>query len=283
MTTKTDAPSIGPAEIDFVTKLVATKIGVQLEGKDYLIESRLAPVARKLGLADASALISKVRMGDRVAEGAVIDAMTTNETSFFRDQHPFETLTGHIIPDLLAKRGPGSGLSIWNAACSSGQESYTLAMQLFEKFPTVAKSPRTKILSTDVSPVMVQRTKAGEYSRFEVNRGLPTSLAMKYFEQDGRQWRVKPELKAMVDAREFNLLDPMTNFVRMDLVLVRNVLIYFPRDTKRAILERIRTQVLKPDGWLMLGASESTLGIDDGFEPRRIGDSTFFCVRGANR
>ncbi|MCP3938870.1 MAG: protein-glutamate O-methyltransferase CheR [Actinomycetia bacterium] len=282
MTVKVDASTTMSArDLEFIERLVSSKIGVQLDGKAYLIESRLTPLCRRFDVPEIGSLVSKMRRGDRQIENAVIDAMTTNETSFFRDQHPFESLATHVIPDLVKKRGASSGISIWNAACSSGQESYTLALQLFERFPSIAKSSQTKILSTDVSPEMVQRTKMGEYSRFEVNRGLSTGLAMKYFVQDGRQWQAKPEVRALVDTREFNLLESMSALPRMDLVLVRNVLIYFPREVKRSILERIRTQVLKPDGWLMLGASESTLGTDDGFESRRLGESTFFCARGA--
>ncbi|MFK8024016.1 MAG: protein-glutamate O-methyltransferase CheR [Ilumatobacter sp.] len=276
MSTVHNAPTAAPADLDAFIALVDKEIGVQLVGKEYLIESRLQPVALELGLSSVADLLSKIRRGDRAASGRAIEAMTTNETSFFRDQHPFEMLAKHVLPEAAAR----GRLTIWNGACSSGQESYTLAMAIIDNVPSLAMPGRTKIVSTDVSPEMVQRTKAGKYSRFEVNRGLPTNLAVKHFDQTGRSWTAKPALRSMIDAREMNLLGPWRGIPTCDVVLLRNVLIYFTLPVRKDILRRIRTEVLKPGGCLLLGASETTNGIDDGYESRRVGTSTFYYSRG---
>ena len=277
-TTGTAEGTLSAADIDFFVGLVDRKIGVQLSGKEYLIESRLQPLAREHGLGSAAEVVAAMRRGDRAVETAAVEAMTTNETSFFRDQHPFETLVTDVIPDLVSTTG--GRLTIWNGACSSGQESYTLAMSIRDHFPDLVLPGRTTILSTDVSPQMVERTKAGRYSRFEVNRGLPANQAVKHFDQDGRNWVARAELRSMIDARELNLLEPWVGLPKCDLVLLRNVLIYFTVPVKQDILRRIRTDVLKPGGCLLLGASETTVGIDDGYESRRVGGSTFYYPKG---
>ncbi len=274
MSTTSTEPTIRPADVAYFSDLVDRSIGVQLAGKEYLIESRLQPVARELGLDHATAVIAAIRGGDARAESAAIEAMTTNETSFYRDQHPFESLASEVIPELVDSAG--GRLTVWNGACSSGQESYTLAMTIREHFPDLTLPGRTTIISTDVSPAMVERTAAGTYSRFEVNRGLPAEKAVSYFDQDGRNWVAKPELRSMNRAREMNLLEPWRGLPKCDLVLLRNVLIYFTPEKKREVLQRIRTDVLKPHGCLVVGSSETTVGIDDGFEPRRTAASTFY-------
>ena len=277
-TTGTAEGTLSAADIDFFVGLVDRKIGVQLSGKEYLIESRLQPLAREHGLGSAAEVVAAMRRGDRAVETAAVEAMTTNETSFFRDQHPFETLVTDVIPDLVSTTG--GRLTIWNGACSSGQESYTLAMSIRDHFPDLVLPGRTTILSTDVSPQMVERTKAGRYSRFEINRGLPATQSVKQFDQDGRNWVARAELRSMIDARELNLLEPWVGLPKCDLVLLRNVLIYFTVPVKQDILRRIRTDVLKPGGCLLLGASETTVGIDDGYESRRVGGSTFYYPKG---
>lgn len=272
--------SLSPDSLQFFCKLIDDRVGIQLAGKEYLIESRLQPLLREFKLDSAEELIERLRRGDKRIEGAAVDSMTTNETSFFRDQHPFETLANSVIPDMRTKANL-RGLSIWNGACSSGQESYTLAMTLKEHFPEWCGTGRAKIISTDVSPQMVERTKSGTYSRFEINRGLPASHAVKYFEQSGRNWVAKPDLRSMIDAREMNLLKPWVGIPKCDVVLLRNVLIYFTVEKKQDILRRIRTTVLAPHGCLILGASETTVGLDANFETRRVGKSTFHFVKGA--
>ncbi len=268
---------LSTADLDYFVQLVNQHIGVQLEGKGYLIESRLQPLARDFSESSVGSLISRMRRGDAAVVDAAVEAMTTNETSFFRDQHPFATLVEEVVPEL--RRQSGGGLTIWNGACSSGQESYTLAITLQENFPDITTTKRVRILSTDVSPAMVERCKKGEYSRFEVNRGLPTDQAIKYFDQAGRNWVARRELREMIEARELNLLEPWRGLPKCDLVLLRNVLIYFTPSVKRDIMRRIRTEVLAPHGCLLLGASETTVGLDDGYEPRRLGNSTFNFVK----
>lgn len=273
------ATELTDADISFFAELVDKKIGVQLAGKGYLIDSRLKPLLSRFGATSTSALIAAIKRGDRAAESAAIDAMTTNETSFYRDQHPFATLAEHVIPPILAKTG--SRLTIWNGACSSGQESYSLAMTLREQFPEAARIGRTRIVSTDVSAEMVERTKLGTYSRFEVNRGLPANQAVKYFEQQGRSWKAKKEISDLIDAHVLNLLEPWPTVPKCDIVLLRNVLIYFTPEVKGRILNRIRTEVLADHGCLMLGATETPMGFDDGYVQKRLGDSNLYFKKGA--
>ena len=275
------AGALSPESLAFFCKLIDDRIGVQLQGKEYLIESRLQPLLRQFQLSTADELIDRLRRGDKQVEASAVEVMTTNETSFFRDQHPFEALATQLLPEMRRTTGLRT-LNIWNGACSSGQESYTMAMTISEHFPELVAGGKAKIVSTDVSPTMVERTKAGKYSRFEINRGLPASHAVRYFEQQGRSWVAKPDLRNMIDARELNLLKPWVGLPKCDVVLLRNVLIYFTVDKKQDILRRIRTNVLAPHGCLILGASETTVGLDEGYESRRIGKSTFHFVKGAS-
>lgn len=270
-----------PADHAFIEELVRTRIAVRLEGKAYLIESRLGPVARLHKLDSVAELVEQARRNRNGALAAgLIEAMTTNETSFFRDKHPFTALTDHIIPELVASATGRPTLTIWNAACSSGQESLSVAMLINEKFPELATRQRTKIVATDVSPAMVTRCREGIYSRFEINRGLPANLATKYFEPSGRNWMAKRELRDLLETRELNLIERWSGLPKCDVVMLRNVLIYFPPEIKSDILRRVRTDVLKPGGTLLLGASESTAGIDPGFESKHVAGSTIFVPKG---
>lgn len=272
--------SMSAVDAKFLVELVDRKIGVQLAGKEYLIDSRLTPVCRELGIDDLGALIDKLRSGDRVAEEHVLNAVTTNETSFFRDSHPFESLAKEVVPALLAK---GSrSLTVWNAACSSGQESYTFAISMMQHHPTIAVPGKLKIIASDVSTDMVKRTQIGEYTKFEVNRGLPVDQAIKHFDQQGRKWVAKKKLRDLIDARVLNLLEPWPGVPRCDIVMLRNVLIYFTPEVKRRILQRIHQDVLAPHGVLILGSTEKLVGLDAPFEPRAVGSSTFYYPQGAS-
>jgi len=279
-----DAPELSARDLEYVQQFIKSKTAVELAGKEYLIESRLAPVVRDHSLRNLAELVRELRAGtNRELVADVRDAMTTNETSFFRDQHPFEILADTVIPELLeatAGRGP---LTIWNGAASSGQESLSLAMVVNEKFPDLAKAGRTRIIETDVSATMVRRAKDATYSRFEINRGLSTTLAMKYFKQQGRNWVANKELRDLIETHELNLIERWPAVPRCDLVMLRNVLIYFDVPTKRDILRRIRTDVLKPNGTLILGSSESTMGLDDQFVSQRVGNSTRFVMKESAR
>lgn len=281
--TKADADghhdNIAPQNAAFVENLVRQRLGIELGGKAYLMASRLHRVARVNGLADVNALADRMRAGDRDLADQALDAMTTNETSFFRDGHPFEALASDVLPRLFAAR-PTGRIRIWNGACSSGQESYSLAIMINETFPHEARSDRVEIFSTDVSPTMVKRTREATYSRFEVNRGMPARLFQKYFDQDGRNWVAKPALRDLVTVREMNLLDRWAGIGTFDIVLLRNVLIYFSNQVKADILGRIRTNVLNPGGCLILGASESTVGVDSGYVGRKVGSTTLYFPQG---
>ena len=233
-------------------------------------------MARQHGLPDVTTVLARVRSGNHTVAADVIDAMTTNETSFFRDQHPFDDIVATIIPDLVSKLGPSDPLTIWCAASSSGQEPYTIAILLNEHFGDLVRRRRVRIVATDLSPTMVARTKEGRYSQFEVNRGLPAKHMITYFQQQGRDWIVRSDLRDMIDARNLNLLEPWTSIPRCDLVLLRNVLIYFPADVKHKILGRVKDQVLKPHGYLLLGSSETMVGGPQVYQTTKLAKATCY-------
>jgi len=263
---------IADGDFHYLRELVRAKAGIELEeNHQYLVESRLPPIARQHSLSGITAVMRRVRQKvDPELEIDVIDAMTTNETSFFRDQHPFADLTEHLIPELLEAKAPGDPLTIWCAASSSGQEPYTLAILLNENFPELVNSRQVKIVATDLSRTMAKRTAEGRYSQFEMNRGLPAKYLVKYFEQDGREWVISSDLRNLIETDEVNLLESWAVVPRCDLVLLRNVLIYFSTETKQEILGRIRTEILRPNGYLMLGSSETLINLDEHYEKRRM-------------
>ena len=203
----------------------------------------------------------------------IVEALTTNETSWFRDGDPFTALTSTVMPALLAARGPSERLQIWSAACSSGQEPYTIAMLLEDSIPNAAT--RVSITATDLSREMVARTRAGRFSQLEVNRGLPAPMLVRHFTRAGNEWEVAPQLRRMVTASECNLAAPLPRMGPFDVVYLRNVLIYFDLPTKQAILRRVR-DLMRPDGWLFLGAAETTLGVDDSWERVVVGRSSAY-------
>lgn len=253
------------ADFQFMQQMLRQRSGIVLEpGKEYLLETRLLPVVRMEKLESIPQLIAKLRQpGSESLAKLVIEAMTTNETSFFRDYHPFETLRTQILPELVSKRGAERRLNIWCAAASTGQEPYSLAMIVKEIGGSLA-SWSVEILATDLSDDVLERAREGLFSQLEVNRGLPAPMLVKYFQQDGLSWRLKPEIRQMVTFRKLNLLEPFSQLPAMDLVLIRNVLIYFDFPTKQDILGRIG-RVLKPDGYLFLGGAETTVNVDDSY------------------
>jgi chemotaxis protein methyltransferase CheR len=253
-------------DFEFIRDIVRRGSAIVLEpSKDYLVEARLGPLARTEGFASITALIARLRAeGDGPLRRKVIDAMTTNETLFFRDQTPFEVLRQKLLPEILAKRSAKRELRIWSAACSSGQEPYTIAMLLRESFPQLT-SWKIEILATDLSSTMLAKARQGLYGRLEVNRGLPTALLAKYFAPVGLDYQIRDELRAMITFREMNLAESWPGLGTFDIVFLRNVLIYFDVPTKKSILSRARQQ-LAPDGYLFLGAAETTLNLDDRFE-----------------
>jgi chemotaxis protein methyltransferase CheR len=234
--------------------------------KQYLLESRLLPVARKAGLGTLAELAARLRASPHAALAAtVVEAMTTNETFFFRDKLPFDYFRSLLLPSLLAARASERRLRVWCAACANGQEPYSLAMSLRELGQALA-SWRIEILATDISQEALEKAKAGLYSQFEVQRGLPIALLVKYFAQSGEMWQVTPDLRAMVTFKPFNLLNDFAPLGTFDVVFCRNVLIYFDQDTKIAVLNRL-ARATAADGYLVLGAAETTVGLTDAFKP----------------
>jgi chemotaxis protein methyltransferase CheR len=258
---------VTPAEYDYLRQFLKARSGLVLSNeKQYLIESRLLPVARKAGLQSIAALVGKLR-DPREAQlaDAVVEAMTTNESFFFRDKIPFEHFTQVMMPEMLQKRAAKRQIRIWCAAASTGQEPYTLAMCLKEMAPRLA-GWRVEIVGTDISNEVLDRAKSGSYTQFEVQRGLPIQLLLKYFTQHGDTWTISSEIRSMVQYRKFNLLDSFASLGQFDIVFCRNVLIYFDQPTKTDILSRI-SRTMTPDGFLVLGAAETVVGLSDAFKP----------------
>lgn len=272
--------TIAATDFDYISTMVRERSAIVLEhGKEYLIEARLLPLARQRGTGTVAALVHELRRAPfGPLRDLVVEAMTTNETSFFRDSHPFTALSDHVLPDLVRARSGERSLNIWCAACSSGQEPYSIAMLVHD---IVGADPtwRVRMLATDISPTMLARTRAGVYSQFEVNRGLPASHLVRHFRRQGLEWQVDDSLRRMIETRHVNLDAPLPSMPRMDIIFLRNVLIYFDIATKRQILARVR-KVMRPDGYLVLGGAETTLNLDDSFERVQIGSAPMYRLRG---
>jgi len=258
---------VTPLDYDYLRKLVKERSGLVLSAdKQYLVESRLLPVARKAGLSGLSELVQQIKAANAqslVVE--VVEAMMTNESFFFRDKLPFDHFRDTIIPSLVAARASQRRIRIWCAAASTGQEPYSLAMCLKELAPLVA-GWRIDIVATDLSNEVLEKAKAGIYSQFEVQRGLPIHLLIKYFTQVGETWQIAPEIRAMVQFRPFNLLNDFGGLGMFDVVFCRNVLIYFDQPTKVGVLDRM-ARTAERDGYLVLGAAETVVGLTDSFKP----------------
>lgn len=261
-------------DFSFVTQIVRQRSSIDLQpGKEYLVESRLAPIARSLGEKDVGGLVARLRKGDNALSDAVVDALTTNETSWFRDTHPFDAFTGHLLPDIV-KTSMTRQLTIWSAACSSGQEAYSLAMLLLDWLPA-HPGFSAKIIGTDISQKMVDRARSARFSQLEVNRGLRAPYLVKYFDQSGRDWVLRQPVRDLCRFERGNLALPPTNVPTCDIVFLRNVLIYFDLDTKRTVLSHVR-KVLRPGGFLVLGGAESTLNLDEAFQRQELGRAVVF-------
>jgi len=256
---------ISSTDFDFVRTFVSSRAGIVLEdGKEYLVEARLQPLAQKLGHGSISTLVETMRRTrEKEVERQLIEAMTTNETSFFRDVAPFDALRQHVLPRLIEARRGARQLTFWCAAASTGQEPYSVAMLMAEHFPELS-TWQVQFIASDLSEDVLARARAGRYSQLEVNRGLPVQYLLKYFTRHGGSWEITPEIRRRVEFRRVNLIEAWPALPMFDLVFIRNVMIYFDVDAKRSILSRIR-QRLRPDGHLFLGAAETTLNIDAGF------------------
>jgi chemotaxis protein methyltransferase CheR len=255
-----------PADFEFLRSLLKRRSGLVLSAeKQYLLESRLLPVARKTGFDHLSALIAALRTDKtEVLVTAVVEAMTTNESFFFRDKVPFDNLRTTVFPALRAARQHSRTLRIWCAAAASGQEPYSLAMALSDMSNGFA-GWRIEVLATDISNSVLEKARQGLYSHFEVQRGLPIQLLIKYFSQDGDMWQIAPEIRAMVKYRQLNLLSDFSDLGTFDLIFCRNVLIYFDQETKTDVLNRLAA-VVADDGYLVLGAAETVVGLTDRFK-----------------
>ncbi len=255
-----------PLDYDFLRKLLKDRSGLVLSAdKQYLVESRLTPLARMAGVASLGELVAKLRGSNERLVVDVVEAMTTNESFFFRDKIPFDHFREAIMPSLLAARAREKRIRIWCAAASTGQEPYSLAMCLKEMKDKVA-GWRVEILGTDLSNEVLEKSRAGVYSQFEVQRGLPIQMLVKYFTQTGDTWQLSPEIRAMVQYRPLNLLADFAHLGSFDVVFCRNVLIYFDQETKVGVLNRI-AKLLEPDGFLVLGAAETVVGLTEAFKP----------------
>jgi chemotaxis protein methyltransferase CheR len=251
------------AEFAVIAAFLKERSGLVItQDKTYLLETRLAGILRDHQLAGLSGLADHLRQhGPSAVKSKVVDAMTTNETSFFRDNHPFDTIRQSVLPGLIERRTSSRSLRIWSAACSTGQEPYSLAMMMKDNFPILG-GWKVEIIATDLSPTVLDRAREGLYSTFEVQRGLPIQILIRHFDQEEPYWRIKREIRQTVSFRPLNLLEDFSPLGQFDIVLCRNVLIYFDQPTKTRILGNIARR-MAPDGTLLLGGAESVFGLCD--------------------
>jgi len=268
--------TVAVQEFEFLKELLHERSAIVLsDDKHYLVEARLAPIARDLGLESAEAVVRELRRtGNRDLRDRLVEAMTTNETSWFRDMHPFNALRDVIFPELIERNRPSRNLAIWSAACSTGQELYSIALLLDVHFPEL-EDWRVTLVGTDLNAAVVKRAASGSYSGLEINRGLPAALIARYFTRDGANFTVDERIRSRTRFQQFNLAGPWTSLPRFDLILLRNVLIYFDLGTRRTILEAAMRQLI-PGSYLSLGGAESPNGIVDGLETVMAGGATFF-------
>ena len=255
-----------PPDYEYLRKLLKDHSGLDLSAdKQYLIESRLLPLSRKHGMSGIGDLVQKMKAGSASHISQVVEAMTTNETFFFRDKVPFEHFRDSIMPEILKARAGRRSVRIWCAAGSTGQEPYSLAMCLKEMSAAIA-GWRIEIIATDLSQEVLEKSRTGIYSQFEVQRGLPIQLLVKYFKQTGELWQINADIRAMVQHRQLNLLHDFSALGAFDVIFCRNVLIYFDQETKIHIFNRLAKSV-EADGFLVLGAAETVVGLTDTFKP----------------
>lgn len=251
-----------PADYDFLRKFLKERSGLDLSAdKQYLVESRLMPLARKANLSGIEELVQKIKNGSSTVASDVVEAMTTNETFFFRDKLPFDHLRDVVLPEMIQARAARKSLRIWCAAASTGQEPYSIAMTIKEMSAQLA-GWRIEIIGTDISQQVLEKSKSGIYTQFEVQRGLPIQLLVKYFKQTGEMWQINPEIRSMIQYKPLNLLQDFSSMGKFDIVFCRNVLIYFDQAAKTDIFGRL-AKASEPDGYLFLGAAETVVGLTD--------------------
>ena len=270
-------------DFELLCGIVKSRSGLTLSpDKAYLLENRLMAVARKWGMTDIDGLAAAVRGGpNEELLREITEAMTTNETLFFRDQTPFEQLEKVVLPRLLQSRKESRQIRIWSAACSSGQEPYSIAM-ILKGMGSILDDWRVEIRATDISRAMLDKARAGLYTQFEVQRGLPIAKLMKYFRQNGDKWEIDPTIRGMVEYKEFNLLQDPTPLGKFDVIFLRNVLIYLDTPTKTRVLENV-WKLMPVDGVLYMGGAETVMGVTDKFMPVSEHRGMYSAVRaGAN-
>lgn len=270
--------SLAASDSSFLCSLVRERSAIVLdETKSYLIESRLTPIVRRENMGQLDVLVKRLRaLPYGPLHETVVEAMTTNETSFFRDVHPFNAFRTTILPRLREENRDARKLRIWSAACSSGQEPSSLAMLLDQHAPDLLQGWDVSIVGTDLSNRILERAREGLYTKLEVNRGLPAPLLARYFEADGAMWRLKPAIRARVEYRTLNLIGLWSRLpFDLDVVFLRNVLIYFDDDVKRTILTKLK-RVMRPGGYLFLGASETTRTLSTDFELESDGRANWY-------
>lgn len=270
---------MNPASFSFLQGLVRTQSANVLEpGKEYLVQARLTSLAESEGLSSVDGLVEKIqrRPQDPLAR-RVVEALVTTETSFFRDVHPFETLRQHVFPQLIADRRLTRNLCLWSAACASGQEPYSVAMLLDEMRPELA-GWSVRVIASDLSTKMIDRARRGSYSQLEVNRGIPSRLLVKYFERDGVLWRVTEQIRRRVEFRQINLAEALPPLPKVDVVFLRNVLIYLSDEVKAKVLNRVASQ-LRAQGYLFVGGAETMIGYEHLFTRLRVGQTSCYQPR----
>jgi chemotaxis protein methyltransferase CheR len=266
-------------DFDYIRRYVHDQSAIVLEpGKEYLVESRLRTLARKENFTSIDDLIGKMRSPiNKDLHRKVVEALTTNETSFFRDLHPFEALRKVILPELLSRQQPDRKLNLWCGATSTGQEPYSVLMLIAQHFPHLLNG-NLKFWATDLCGEVLAHARLGQYTQLEVNRGLPASLLVKFFSRKGTAWEIREDLKRHIDFREMNLIKEWVLLPPLDIIFLRNVMIYFDLESKKNILRNVR-RLLRPGGYLLLGSAETTLNVDDAFERIVIEKSTFYRVK----
>jgi chemotaxis protein methyltransferase CheR len=268
---------VTPASYGYLQRIVVGRTGTVLErGKEYLVEARLFAVARSEGFTSVEGLLEGLQTEPESGDlhRVVVEAMLNGETSFFRDHYPFEVMRQSVIPELLEKRAATKTLNIWCAASAGGQEPYSVAMLLRENFPETA-AWNVRILATDVSDSELARARAGRYRQLEVNRGLPAALLVRYFDRVGIEWQIRDPIRTMVEFSHLNLAGSWPALPLVDLLLLRNVLLYFSSDIRRTILQNVR-RTLRRDGYLFVGGGETSLVLDPTFEPVRAGKTVYY-------
>ena len=267
-------------DFEYLRRLMHERAAIVLEpGKEYLALSRLDPLARHAGCGSVAALVALLRRTEPVSElhDQVIDALTTNETTFFRDYNPWESLRTTVLPELVERKHRTRTLSVWSAGCSTGQEPYSIAMAIREHFPELL-TWQLSILGTDISPSVLDRASRGRYGQLEVNRGLPAHLLVRHFTRAGMEWEIEEPIRRMVRFQRHNLVDEWPTLPPFDLVFMRNVMIYFDLEAKRRVLEAMHRQ-LAPHGYLLLGASETTYNLSEDFDRELDGRTAWYRPR----